>query len=599
MRTFLHSCRITAWRFRFELLAFILLSLGISITLALGTNDPPSLGDYPSLPGPAVLEKVVAVWIILRLMCSMPVLLTEGGWRTRPIPRWVAWGSSVAVLAMVLTLLLLARLWATWYITRPDSGQWQTIFLHYILPDAFTVVAVSTILRVAASLAPNRQGAVKRLPLVLTGLVALISWTSLFSSEFFAETEHAPWTPTRYQLNERAAIRMVLPEDAVLFGDWSHGTTWPLPAREVLRIPLEEGLVIRRPGLKMKLHLDSSRERNLRVDISLTFVEGRLWNQIWNSTMVVRYPGNQFSISDKHPEALTSPDFAFNPVKSGRIDASFLPPSDQVKDEAHWQRTLSGAELIFYYPDPLLPRFQVEALEPPLSPGLRPPHRNAQSDPIPGDVEGIFRRLDFELYRVQEPREPWLERVKRLGPAVMREVLDHKPWSDHAWTLFVKPYLLEYSADADKAALLERLRDDPRLGEIFITKGWKADAMPLLRGFAKDRLPIGLASITALLEEKDPTLAADLGSLLMRLEEGDEVAQLEPAAEGIPRAGLAGLRPARLEVPEVFLPAARTALSLRPLGRSPRRCHRLPNGRGASGEERRWLRRAAPISRHR
>lgn len=246
--------------------------------------------------------------------------------------------------------------------------------------------------------------------------------------------------------------------------------------------------------------------------------------------MVIRYPGNRFALSDESPKQSSPPELAFHPVTGARMTGRFPPPSYRRMTAEAWEETLSGSELIFFCPDPTLPQFKVEAdyYSPP-SPGWHLP--NAEG------VKGIFTSIDFAFdtgfANDQEPYE-WEEQVKKLGASDMKEILSHEPWSDQAWKLFVKPYLLEYATEADKAALQERLRDDPRIGEIFIPKDWKADAMPLLRDFAKDRLPMGLVSVTALLEEKDPALGADLGSLLMRLEEGDEVAQLEPLLKEYP-----------------------------------------------------------------
>jgi hypothetical protein len=85
------------------------------------------------------------------------------------------------------------------------------------------------------------------------------------------------------------------------------------------------------------------------------------------------------------------------------------------------------------------------------------------------------------------------------------------------WDAVVKPFLLKHAGDADRPVLLERMTHDPRLGEIFLAKGWRTEAMPLLKGFAKQRVPLSLEVLKGLAEEKDPALAADVAAIAARL----------------------------------------------------------------------------------
>lgn len=145
----------------------------------------------------------------------------------------------------------------------------------------------------------------------------------------------------------------------------------------------------------------------------------------------------------------------------------------------------------------------------------------------------------FFLEDVDAPRLPVDAVMKRtdgmeffFAPSSMRELFRQFPWPDVMWMQTAKPLLMEQATRDDIPFLLERLRLDTRLATVFIDKGWTADAIPVLRELAKDRIPMGKEAIVALAGEKDASLDGDLAPIALHLKFG--LSELEPALRAQP-----------------------------------------------------------------
>jgi hypothetical protein len=167
---------------------------------------------------------------------------------------------------------------------------------------------------------------------------------------------------------------------------------------------------------------------------------------------------------------------------------------------------------------------EVKAESPP-SPALPSPPPGVE-----GAVISVFNDFDFDMHG--QKREKARIKAAKIPHEGMPHVLARHPWSDQAWANFVKPFLLKHAAESDREALLERMATEPRLGEIFVQKGWTAQALPLMKNFARERLPMDTTMVKALLEERDPTLAADVSALAARLE--TDLSKLEPELRAYP-----------------------------------------------------------------
>jgi hypothetical protein len=107
--------------------------------------------------------------------------------------------------------------------------------------------------------------------------------------------------------------------------------------------------------------------------------------------------------------------------------------------------------------------------------------------------------------------------IAALPPEAIDPILAYHPWPDSAWQEMIRPFLIRHAAAAHKPMLLERLATDARLGSVFIEKGWPADAIPVLRRRAIERLPLDAESLKLLAEQNDPSLTPHLAALAIPL----------------------------------------------------------------------------------
>ena len=135
-----------------------------------------------------------------------------------------------------------------------------------------------------------------------------------------------------------------------------------------------------------------------------------------------------------------------------------------------------------------------------------------------GDGHGGFERLEYA--RLANP-------IDHLPPEAVPWVLRRFPWADGAWREVVHPVLLKHAERDDLPMVLDALEFDPRLGVLCVEKGWTREALPLLKRFVRDRLPMDAACVKLVAEAKDVKLADDLAVVALRL--GGKVGAVEDA----------------------------------------------------------------------
>jgi hypothetical protein len=151
-------------------------------------------------------------------------------------------------------------------------------------------------------------------------------------------------------------------------------------------------------------------------------------------------------------------------------------------------------------------------------------------DGKPEDLLSGLELLFFEedLSKPAVKTEPWRTNFFRneqpkaasFHPITMEELFSRFPWSDDDWNKTARPFLVMNATKKDLPFLLDRLEMDNRLMSVFGEKGWTADAMPVLRKLADERIPMGIECIEELVKEQDASLSADLMAIALQHTQG-------------------------------------------------------------------------------
>lgn len=530
MRTFLHAFRLTFRRFRWEILGFWVLSAWL---VAMAVTHPPSLdramARVPRMMAPdfAKLEVLAACWLVIRLALSEPVFLTQGGWRTRPISKWVASGSCFAVLALAFLPALLARLAAIRNLVQPDAAVWKDLFQGTFLWGALILALAAILVRLSGGLLWGSQPGPKRRAICgVVAVVAAAAWVHPATARILhvGSDRRISWSGSGGTMNYSPVLqglREQLPDDAKFLGFVHMGLNGGSDSevsrmRELFRLAPVKGAVLRGNGLALEVLRVETKGNELAIDIELTTAQSdRRYPKV--PTLVLHFPGNHYSLRQKVASAQGLYSLHALPLMKQRADGSYEAPDEH----PDWDKLLPQLELIAFGPDESLPRLPYGISEEDRK-SAKPSSQDRPKKELPpvqpgiaGAVNEVFNGLDHESNWPEWG--PLKEKAKNIPREGMAHVLARHPWSDASWDFFVKPFLLKHAADSEKPALLERMRTEPRLGEVFITKGWNAEALPLLKRFARDRLPLDAVSVGALLVEKDPALSEDLAALALRL----------------------------------------------------------------------------------
>ncbi|MFD0895769.1 hypothetical protein KBB96_02210 [Luteolibacter ambystomatis] len=523
MNPSIHSILTTLRRFRWEIAIWLLLSVWQSIRI-LRRDFPEATHDmlYRGFR-PEMFESVAACWLILRLGLSETMLRTQGGWRTRPMAKRMMICLPLVTYLIVFLPPLLFRAAAIGITTSPDLHQWGLIlFESWLTPlgtfgaGAIGVYAIGCFL---TWFTPRwRKRLIVTLVVALVAIVALLPYRMFGWISYSGQADH--WLDPPWPLDSTVRATSLA---GVQWIEEPHGLDGHRIASSLLtRLPLQPGAVTEVPGEPGRV--TSVRTSGDRVEFDLEFLcaNNALARQLQGAMLVVKYAdGDHADCLQRKVRMIPSP-VPLCPVNRVLISGSAASPRMMPWSTLKDGEELRGAELLIYVAD-----MSATVVEAP-----REQSRGFQQQ-RPTGLEGRATRLldDQDLaFRSSEEAKAYAGR--KLPAGLVPFMLKRHPWSDFAWDNVIGLYLLEHAAETDKPALLERMTTDPRLGGIFLKKGWRTEAMPLLRNFAKERITLDATCLQALAEEKDPALSADLAALAMRL--GPEVETLEAVLKAQP-----------------------------------------------------------------
>lgn len=524
MKSFLHAFRLTFRRFRWEILGFWILSIWV-VSSSAACEVPLERAPFRALrfanPGQSRLEILAMCWLMLRFGLSEPVFLTQGGWRTRPIGRAAAWGASFAVLAVALLPSLLGRLIAIQCMTNPDARVWGDLFKHTFFWGMLFAVLAAVGIRLGGGLLWGRHpGPVRRGACGVVAILVAATWLHPAMARFFrGGYSGVSWSGSGGSYSYGGYLPGLiehLPAGAkfIQAGGPPYAADSFQPLREILRMSPVAGAEVKKRGVAVKIVRTEVRGGELEIEAEITLVREHASPRARTPLLMLHLPGKRYSFRQKGGIANGNYPLHGFPLGKVRYEGRY----DSGEESPDWKRLLPQAELLVFDHDTSRPGFAYTPTKEDIK-STEPERKEEQVPALPpgvaGEVIEIFNVLDNSTN--WDKHGPSKERAKTIPREGMPEVLARRPWSDTAWDAFVRPFLLQHATEAEKADLLERMKSEPRLGEIFIAKGWKEEAMPLLRRFAKEHLPLDAVSLGALLDEKDPELAADLAALVTRL----------------------------------------------------------------------------------
>lgn len=476
--------------------------------------------------GLAQLEFIALAWLTIRLVLAEEGFKVHGGWQTRPVGSWQLRVAQVALLAVALAAPLVLRVfYLNWWVGAEATERgavWNMTWLPQLAGWLGFVVVLKGFGRLVLR---GGSGSARVVGWCVLAMVVLgcAFWLGKAARPDEDGRTIGNWHPSGLLPDIR---RQLAPRATDFLGDWGQPPTDQAAVPKVrllLRVPL--GRTGRVAGGRVVAADRVMRGVRLAVGLRLVSTDARLLRRLiertasfpipFTAVAALRYgdgtvalPVEQFRLHDTLRAPLVgAAEFGFS--------GTFPSPLSLPEFEGKPADFLEGSELLFFGVDTPDGTIDPKLMPQPLvksdrSGGVPPLPANAG----PAEIAAYAQRLvdGANRYRIGEGG------FDGLPAAGVTAVLERFPWANESWLAYIHPYLIKHVTANDLPILLGRLAVEPRLGTVLVEKGWSREAMPLLRRFARDRVPLEAACIRALVDEQDPALAADLKAVVLQLD---------------------------------------------------------------------------------
>lgn len=508
-------------RFWPEALAFWAVSITASIWAAFDHNGFPDAAF-------ATLEALAWFVFTLRLMQAETTFLTLGGWKARPISVGTLAVAGWALYFMVLIPPMLVR--TTCLATM----------LHWTIQDwiqygALTWLLLLGILLVGAAILAAigkiaRGGIWAKWLVILVG--AGICWVFLSVGVLLTGYRTVqtiggeagsgpPNTP-------RGLMAYVPKTDRVIESFLGGSPSIDEPGlRLIARVPTKSGAITNHDGMMFRVTESRPTGARLNVTIEIRGPSERFkdWGDRSASksrvVLAVRYANGMWGWVRNYNREWKVNYLAGFPIMNRLEQGEFLSPKMYPWVSAPWEELLDGAECYLFVTDssvelppaPLIPEF-------PMSIGSR--EMTVELPTLP-DNPTLLQIRTATLAAVDQMQiDAWSDNsnaasrlLDKVGSAAVPFVLDCAPFGRNAWRDHLRRFLTKHATAEHVPALLKLLETDPRAAEVMIPKGWKNEALPLLRKHLENRLPLDYEGFRAMAELKDPSLAPHLAAQVL------------------------------------------------------------------------------------
>ena len=510
----LHHLRSYARRFRAEWAAFVLTSCAASLLTLL---CPVAVPNLPLV----ALEWTALAWFTLRVMQAEPAFVTHGGWRARPVAagqlrtaRWLLYFSA-------LLPAFLCRAWCLHRAVDLSDGLWWSVLWREWLPWLAILTAAAALVSVAGTRVANTAG--RRWTMLGTGLVAAAVVIAIGAALTGARGSRSMSSSGGSDRTPRGICPHLPPGERILtLSDRAGGReTVDRPLRLLLRLPLRAGSSASIPGMHAAITACQPTGLRLAFAMEITGLSRTLRLLGDSPVLAVRYAGGiwapQMRTEHRREGNLLAGMNTTRQVEGG----DFMSPVMEPWNTRTWPELLAGAELIIFVPDPhgplppeenLPPRaWSIGAAETTLTLPELPPQPTAEQ--LHAAAQAAVDQ--FHTGAGDEQQVRGLQLLEKAGPAIVPQVLECGPFGEGAWQL-LEPFLSKHATADHLPAMLRLLEKDGRIGSVMVRKGWKEQALPLLRQHLLNGLPLTTDGLVALAEIKDAALAPALRLRLLR-----------------------------------------------------------------------------------
>ena len=442
----------------------------------------------------AVLEIIALTWITVRLVLAEDGFKTSGGWGTRPFPKGLRTGLplSMAFLVVLVPAVLRAfvyqrmfadaSVWTAW-----NGSSWLRQLWIWLVFCALPIKLFGTLILRGI----DGRG---RIAAWTTLAVVLLPVTASLGTYFGKRGGHYGNTGGGAPRLLAQGIQQHLNDATDFIGTWNGPTEHAeVPAARLLaRISLDSNESP--PGIAVIASSASLRGSRVLVRVRAYLQDRFKIPNLEDAIAVLGYADGTYATCEQDYTSDPGSPLPFFPASEWRFSGDFVSPLSLPEFEGAPQELTRGLELLLFEPDWDKRQLKVD------------PWRRANRG---GDPE-----------------------VFRFSPTTMEELFTQVPWPDDVWDKTARPFLLERAVEGDVPVLLEKLEMDNRLISVFTGKGWRNEAIPVLRKLLKERIPMGIDSIEELVRERDPSLGEDLKAVALHhtwgLERLEELLHSQP-----------------------------------------------------------------------
>ncbi|GAA5127629.1 hypothetical protein JIN84_08420 [Luteolibacter yonseiensis] len=508
MSALTHSLSTLWSRFRWEILGYLVL-VGLSCI----SNSSESRWSG----GVASLRALGLYWITFRILLSEAGFSTHGGWRTRPFSRNSIFLSQVLLLFAILLPGWIAKALTIHHLFHPTGRQWG--FLLESIRTTDVVPWLVFVLALKGFELLMRFQAQERARKVIWAFMIIVLVPAFFMPA--VKNDGVGRSDSRYPKNLSQGILRQLPDATDLIGRWydSGNMDSEFPqARLRARFPLAGRRSEVFSGLRL-LSLDSTVEGfRSRVTLDLAAIHRGDLQWLGQAVPVLAYSDGTYAAALSCQISTEGFGGIASELRRAVYEIEFGSPLMLPENRHASPADFPAKEVLFFVEDGDAPLMPAAPEFVPRDGGPGRLHLRTLPDTVPLDL-AVRQVIDsFDTHDNVPDSEVYFS--GKLPREAMATVLAYHPWSDLAWDKVIRPFLRQQATEADKPALLQRMAIDPRLVPLFIEKGWLADALPILRQRAKERLPVDAASLMLLSGENDSALVADLAALAIRLDRG-------------------------------------------------------------------------------
>lgn len=514
MKPFPHSLQILGLRYRWEVLGFV----AIVILSGIAPSTPLAPGWIGTF---AILETLGLFWLTLRVLLADDGFKTHGGWQARPVRPGQLLAAQLIFLALIIALPLTMHAFLIHSRYQPTPEQWTQFLSGGLRRAAFAWLAFAVSIKLFAFLILRqlegraRVAAWSVLVIVLVPTTLAILPNNVLASRGGNGGSGDP--PTRLS----ASIQHQLTHVTEFIGEWSQPAPPTVPqAKRFLTVPLDGSPQSVVPGLRITQTRASSKAPHTKVQVSFEALDTGAFATLREiDDPILLYANGMAATCLNHMHYNYSAGSSYLPIHGLKLHATFFSPAALPEYQNVDASSFEPTHLLFFVEDPAAPE-----LPAPLDQKSADHYAPAPPVVIPlpdhDDFDLAIRQLVDSLAGPDEGEVEHLITAEQLPPAAINSVLAYRPWPDRAWHELIFPFLKENVTEKDKPILLERLALDPRLTELFIEKGWAADAIPVLRRRAGKGLDLDAPSLRLLAEQADLDLGGTLARLAIRLPKG-------------------------------------------------------------------------------